>query len=286
MGGATWLAAKSWQALDDICTRGRAGSTPYGDRLEPVSLPASVVAVGARARIVAGLDDLQRSGWGATLAWCDCGALIAASLLLALIGASAWAWKSAGGSFANLWLTPDQQGERLIARQRYAEAAKHFPDPLRQGVALYRAGQFKEAAAAFARVDSAEAAFERGNALLMHGKYSDAIASYDRALHQHPDWREAKANRDLAEVRRKMLEPPKDDAGGTGGQEKPDEIVFDDRPKESGDTQEVEVVTGSKLSDEELQALWLRRVQTKTADFLRAKFAYQLSRRQQEKPQP
>ena len=29
------------------------------------------------------------------------------------------------------------------------------------------------------------------------------------------------------------------------------------------------------LSDEELRALWLRRVQTKPADFLRAKFAFQ-----------
>jgi Ca-activated chloride channel homolog len=212
--------------------------------------------------------------------------LLRTVLLLALIGASAWAWKSAGGSFANLWLTPDQWGEQLMATQRYAEAAKHFRDPLWQGVALYRAGQFKEAAAAFARVDSAEAAFDRGNALVMVGKYSDAIASYNRALHRRPDWREARANRDLAEARRKMLEPPKDDAGGTGGQEKPDEIVFDDRPKESGDTQEIEVVTGGKLSDEELQALWLRRVQTKPADFLRAKFAYQLSHRQQEKPQP
>jgi hypothetical protein len=45
------------------------------------------------------------------------------------------------------------------------------------------------------------------------------------------------------------------------------------------------VVTGGELSDAQLQALWLRRVQTNPADFLRAKFAYQLSRRQQEKPQ-
>ena len=98
-------------------------------------------------------------------------------LILALISASAWAWKSAGGSFTNLWLTPDQRGERLMARQQYAEATKHFRDPLRQGVALSRAGQFKEAATAFARVDSAEAAFDRGTALVMVGKYSDAIAS-------------------------------------------------------------------------------------------------------------
>jgi len=212
--------------------------------------------------------------------------LLQAVPLLAFVGACAWAWQAAGGSFANLWLTPDQQGARLMARRQYAEAAKYFQDPLWQGVAEYRDGQFKEAAAAFARIDSPEAAFDRGNALLMHGKYGDAIASYDRALQRRPDWREAKANRDLAEARRKMLEPPKDDAGGTGGQVKPDEIVFDDRPKQSGDSKQVEVVTGGQMSDEQLQALWLRRVQTRPADFLRAKFAYQLHRRQQGKPQP
>jgi Ca-activated chloride channel family protein len=83
-----------------------------------------------------------------------------------------------------------------------------------------------------------------------------------------------------------MLGPSEDDAGGTGGQVKPDEIVFDDRPEQSGDSQQVEVVTGGQMSDDQLQALWLRRIQTKPADFLRVKFAYQLSRRQQEKPQP
>jgi hypothetical protein len=36
--------------------------------------------------------------------------LLRAVLLLAVVGARAWAWKSAGGYFANLWLTPDQQG--------------------------------------------------------------------------------------------------------------------------------------------------------------------------------
>ena len=118
--------------------------------------------------------------------------LFKAIAVLLLFSVCAWAWKSAGGSFANLWLTPDQQGARLLARQHYAEAAKQFHDPLWQGTALYRDGQFKEAAAAFARVDSPEAAFDRGNALLMHGKYSDAIASYDRALQRRPDWREAR----------------------------------------------------------------------------------------------
>lgn len=207
-------------------------------------------------------------------------------LLLAVGAALAWAWSAAGGAFANLWLTPDQQGQRRLAHGQYAEAARRFRDPLWQGVALYRDGQFKEAAAAFARVAAPEAVFDRGNALLMHGKYAEAIATYDKALQLHPNWPEAQSNRALAEARRKQLAPPADDAGGTGGQEKADEYVFDDRPQQSGDKKDVEVVAGENLSNDQVQALWLRRVQTKPADFLRAKFAYQYSRQQQEDKQP
>jgi Ca-activated chloride channel family protein len=203
-------------------------------------------------------------------------------LLLALGGALSWTWSAAGGVFANLWLTPDQQGKRLLAQGRYAEAAQRFRDPRWQGVALYRAGQFKEASAAFARVDAPEAVFDRGNALVMLGKYAEAITSYDRALQHRPDWPEAKANRALAEARRQLLAPPADDAGGTGGQLEADAYTFDNRPQQSNDSKEVEVVAGESLSNEQVQALWLRRVQTKPADFLRAKFAYQYSQQQQD----
>jgi Ca-activated chloride channel family protein len=150
-------------------------------------------------------------------------------------------------------------------------------------VALYRAGQFKEAAAALARLDTPEAVFDRGNALVMLGKYAEAIASYDHALQRRPDWPEAQANRALAEARLKQLAPPADDAGGTSGQVEADEYTFDDRPQQSSDSKEVEVVAGENLSNEQVQALWLRRVQTKPADFLRAKFAYQYSRQQKGK---
>jgi len=53
----------------------------------------------------------------------------------------------------------------------------------------------------------------------------------------------------------------------TGGQLEADEIVSDDRPQQSGDSKQVEVVSGGKLSDEQLQGLWLRRVHTSPADF-------------------
>ena len=50
------------------------------------------------------------------------------------------------------WFTPDQQGDRLMGRKAYAEAAKRYRDPLRIGTAYYRAGEFKEAAQAFGRI--------------------------------------------------------------------------------------------------------------------------------------
>jgi Ca-activated chloride channel homolog len=203
-----------------------------------------------------------------------------------VILAIVWSFAMADGSFVNLWRTPDQQAQRLFNQGQYAEAAKRFSDPMRQGMAAYRAGDFKAAAAAFARHDTSEAVFNRGNALVMAGQYAEAIESYDRALQLRPDWTAAQVNRSIAVARRNRLTPPDDDAGGTGGQLEADAIVFDNRAKNASQTQEVDMGEGDKLSDEELRALWLRRVQTKPADFLRAKFSYQLSQQEKGKNEP
>ena len=51
-----------------------------------------------------------------------------------------------------------------------------------------------------------------------------------------------------------------------------------DTKKSGGQDGGTEQVEGEQtMSDMELQALWLRRVQTKPADFLRARFAFQLT---------
>lgn len=175
----------------------------------------------------------------------------------------------------SLWFTPDQQGRRLFERGEFSEAAKVFRDPLWQGTALYRAGEFEKAARTFARRDSAEALYNEGNALLMHGDYQNAVARYDQALAKRPDWREVVENREIARARGKTTETP----GGEMGDQQigADRIVFDKKAKESG--QDTETAGGKALSDQEMQALWLRRVQTRPADFLKAKFSYQQAAR-------
>ena len=174
-------------------------------------------------------------------------------------------------TWAGLWFTPDQQGRRHFERGEFLAAAETFQDPLWQGAAFYRAGEFEKAARAFARRDTAEAHYNQGNAWLMNGKYEDAIARYDRALTRRPGWQEAADNRELAAARLKMTTV----TGGDMGDQKigADKIVFDKNAKSEG--QDTEVAGGKALSDQEMQSLWLRRVQTRPADFLKAKFEYQ-----------
>lgn len=173
--------------------------------------------------------------------------------------------------WTGLWFTPDQQGQRDFNRAEFEAAAQSFRDPMWQGVAWYRAGEFEKAAQAFARRDTAEANFNQGNAWLLRGKYETAITSYDRALEQRPDWREAQENRELALARAKMVEQP----GGEMGDQMigADKIVFDKKKNSGG--QDTEMAGEQAASNASVQAMWLRRVQTKPADFLKAKFAYQ-----------
>ena len=72
-----------------------------------------------------------------------------------------------------------------------------------------------------------------------------------------------------------------DDAGGTGGQLEADEIVFDDTGRVNKSGAETETEGGQQMSDDEMRAVWLRRVQNDPAEFLRTRFAYQLYRDQQ-----
>jgi Ca-activated chloride channel homolog len=171
--------------------------------------------------------------------------------------------------------TPDRHAYRFFVGEEYAAAAERFSDPMWKGVALFKQGQFEDAAGIFAGYDTAEAAFNHGNALVMQGKYEAAAGRYARALELRPDWEDAGINRAIAMARAEMLR--KEGGEMTGGQLEADEIVFSDKKSPSSAPEE-QIEGGQEMSDTELRAVWLRQVQTKPADFLRAKFAYQHSR--------
>ncbi|MBS7698380.1 MULTISPECIES: tetratricopeptide repeat protein [unclassified Chelatococcus] len=190
---------------------------------------------------------------------------VAAGLL-----ALAIAWAMVG--WPALWASPDQRGRWLFEQKRYGDAAEVFIDPMWRGAALMRAGRFKEAEQVFVGLESAEAAYDQGNALVMLGRYHEAVARYDRALALRPGWADAVANRHLAALREERMKAPGGDAGDQ--REGADQIVYDKDARNTAG-QETEV-SATAMSDEQVRALWLRRVATKPADFLRARFANQL----------
>ncbi len=177
---------------------------------------------------------------------------------------------------AGLWFTPDQLGMRRYRAGDFAGAAEAFADPMWRGCAQYRAKDFEGAARSFARLDTPEAHYDRGNALVMLGRYQAAIESYERALAARPEWTEARENRDLARARYDRIHDREED-GGQATEIEADEYVVDpDASKRESSPDESDAVdAGQELGSAGVQALWLQRVQTKPADFLRAKFAFQ-----------
>lgn len=173
------------------------------------------------------------------------------------------------GCSADVWLTPDQQGRYAYEHADYARAAETFEDPMWRGAAAFRAGDYDTAVDAFARVDSAEAYFNLGNAYAHQENYEQAVASYEVALSIEPDWVEAEEN--LALVRSLIPDEPEGEPPPPGGEPsfKADEIQFDEKG-EQGTEGEVEM---QKLSDEQLAEMWMRRLTDSPAAFLRRRFA-------------
>lgn len=177
--------------------------------------------------------------------------------------------------FGTIFLSPDQQGQRLMKQEEYVRAASVFTDPMRVGVAWYRAGEFKKAESIFRELATPEAIYNRGNCQIFLGQYDAAIKSYSRALELKPDWEAAVVNREIARIRAATVETKGGDMGDQliGA----DEIRFEAGKNKAG--QDTEAEEDQPLSNQDMQSLWLRRVQTNPADFIKAKFSYQQAMR-------
>lgn len=198
--------------------------------------------------------------------------LTAAALSYCLIGSGVC-------SISTFFITADLQDRHFYRLGKYEAAAKRFAGLQWQAASFYRAGDFKQAAALYSGMSSAEGAFNHGNALVMLGKYEEAVKSYDRALALRPDWNDAQINRQIAAARAELVK--KEGGEMTGGKLAADEFVFEKSGSKNEPSDQTDVTPAA--GDAEMQAMWLRRVQTRPADFLRAKFAYQHAMKNQVK---
>ena len=165
------------------------------------------------------------------------------------------------------WLTPDQQGRWWLERGEPARAARHFADPFWRGIAHARAGQWPQAAEAFALVDSPAAWFNQAQALARAGRHVDAVAAYDQALLRLPGWPEALADRERV---RGLIPPapPEDEADGEAQPGEGD-------GSEPGQRRKRKPGPPRRLTEAEVTELWLQRMDTSPAGFLQRKFALQ-----------
>ena len=179
------------------------------------------------------------------------------------------------------FLTPDQQGRFYFERGEYQTAARSFIDPQWKAIAFYRAGDYTNAAALFETMKTAQGYFHLGNSLARQEKLAAAVTAYNQALELQPDFPQAVFNLDWVDGLLKLSEKEYDDAGGTDGKLKADRIVVNERASSAtGEINQQQVQAQTGLSDQQLQEMWMRRVQTTPGDFLRFKFAYQLNNRQ------
>ncbi|MGH8382025.1 tetratricopeptide repeat protein [Pseudomonas sp.] len=316
-------------------------------RLDSASLKAFISSTGGRYRN-ARIDDLDLRGLrlfenpkslrddGQTLqldSWADQGywLLLPLLLLAACAGRRGWLFclplllvlpqPSHAFEFNDLWLRPDQQGQRLLEQQRPNEAAEHFQDRQWKGLALYEAGDYDAAARLFAQGNSAADHYNRGNALARSGELEAALDAYEQALERQPELQPALSNKALIEqlLQQRQAEQPEQppeqnqqsdpnaqsDTNSSAqnnqdpASEQPAQQPSDTNKDESNASEQAQNLANnsdneettrppqrpqdSTLDAEQRQALeqWLRQIPDNPAELLRRKFWYEQQQHQE-----
>ena len=215
--------------------------------------------------------------------------------------------------WGDLWQRKDQQAYEALSRDDPARAAALAVDPNLSGEAWYRAGEYANAQQAWANSVTADAQYNRGNALARAGEYEAALGAYDAALNLQPGMPDAEHNRAIVEqLLKDQQEQQQEQQGeqgeqgdtqdGASSQEQQDGESSqesegqegDDADEQQGEQQgeqqpgEGEPQEGEPQSDyaetwseEDAQAMeqWLRRIPDDPGVMLRRKFRNQHQRR-------
>jgi Ca-activated chloride channel family protein len=160
---------------------------------------------------------------------------VAVCLLLPVPRAEAFTW-------ADLWQRPDQRGIEALEADDPAAAAALFEDRQWRAAASYRAGDFPTSASSLTGIDTAEAQYNRGNALAKSGELGPAIEAYDRTLELEPEHEDALYNRELVsellEQQQQQQEQQQQQQEGEQGQGEQSEQTAQNQESETGENDE------------------------------------------------
>lgn len=219
--------------------------------------------------------------------------------------------EAVAGWWEDLWQRKDQQAYRALKEQDAEKAAALARDPSLSGEAWFRSGEYANATEAWSQAESADAHYNRGNALAHLGEYDAAIAAYDQALSIDPAMQDAVINRELVEQMKQQQEQQQQQQEGDQGDSQDGESSSEQQEGEQGQEgdqqqgeQEGEGQEGEQegepqegepgetegeqqmefseaWSEEDAQAMeqWLRRIPDDPGGLLRRKFRNQHQRR-------
>jgi len=150
----------------------------------------------------------------------------------------------------DMWKTPDQQAMQAYNENEYEQAAKTFDDPLWQGTAHYKNGDYQAALESFSQVepsdkDFTEATYNAGNALAQLGEIDQAIAAYNKVLEQQPEHEDALANKALLEKQKEQQEQEKQQQQDQSDEQSEEQ----DKGQQDGEKQEQQ--DGQKSDDQQ-----------------------------------
>jgi Ca-activated chloride channel family protein len=212
-------------------------------------------------------------------------------------------------TFQDLWYTKDYQGQQLSEEGQHEQAAATYTDPMRQGVAYYKAGDYQKAANAFALDTTAYGSYNQGLAYAEMGDLRSAQAAFDQAIEMDPDFQPAAYNRQkISQIMGEQDEVNLDDAEeetesgeqanniqnqdmedlGGGGQEATEEDMQKQRKEETVNT---DIRKGKELDEvpddvsasvqQDNSKVMMQKVDDDPTLFLKRKFEYQLKKRRE-----
>jgi len=214
-------------------------------------------------------------------------------------------------TFKDLWFAKDYQAQQAYDKGNFTEAAGLYEDPLHKGVALYKAGSYKEAIVAFSKDTTAMGAYNLGLAYYKNGDYAEAAIAFGKAVELNPELSDAQQNqkimrrliaandetnvveaREAENVPQAKNKENKDmeDLGG-GGQEATKKDMEKERKEETAETgkrkgKELEDVPDDFKSgkSEGMNKKKKKKVDDDPSLFLKRKFRYQLKKGIVKKP--
>lgn len=193
--------------------------------------------------------------------------ILLAVLVTSLSGCDAFV----ASPLADYFLTSDQQGRYAFEQHDYQMAADKFTDPMWKGIASYYAGRYEVAAIDFSHNRTAESLFNMGNALIRSREYSQATLAFEEVLKIEAHHPGASRNLTVTQAIIAYLGEARQEGGTEVGA---DEFRFDNTSNKGLNT----VIQQKDQLKMESADQWMRTVDTRPGDFLRTKFAIEVTR--------